>query len=129
MADAEAEGGEQAATANLFAGAMGAYKNPASHRTVDFDDPIEAAEIIQFADLPLRQVDRANAASARQACRGRTSAGSAQPSALPWGGREGRRGPAQVTAQGRQGRGPPPGGGRGSPRSQDGTGFGQVTGS
>ncbi|WP_274564960.1 TIGR02391 family protein [Streptomyces spiramyceticus] len=39
LADAGAEGGEQEATSALFAGAMGAYKNPASHRTVDFDDP------------------------------------------------------------------------------------------
>ncbi|MEV6536966.1 TIGR02391 family protein [Streptomyces sp. NPDC051639] len=59
LADPQAEGGEQEATSALFAGAMGAYKNPASHRTVDFDDPIEAAEIIQFADLLLRQVERA----------------------------------------------------------------------
>ncbi|MGM9470139.1 TIGR02391 family protein [Streptomyces murinus] len=39
LADTEAEGGEQEAASALFAGAMGAYKNPASHRTVDFDDP------------------------------------------------------------------------------------------
>ncbi|MEU9979538.1 TIGR02391 family protein [Streptomyces sp. NPDC051014] len=45
LADAGAEGGEQEAASALFAGAMGAYKNPASHRTVDFDDPVEAAGI------------------------------------------------------------------------------------
>ncbi|MFJ5610624.1 TIGR02391 family protein [Streptomyces sp. NPDC093221] len=61
LADAGAEGGEQEAESALFAGAMGRYKDPSSHRTVDFDDPIEAAQIIQFADLLLRQVDRARA--------------------------------------------------------------------
>ncbi|WP_406377839.1 TIGR02391 family protein [[Kitasatospora] papulosa] len=61
LADVGAEGGEQEAESALFAGAMGRYKNPSSHRTVDFDDPIEAAQIIQFADLLLRQVDRARA--------------------------------------------------------------------
>lgn len=59
LRDPEAEGGEQQATADLFAGALGAYKNPASHRTVKFDDPVEAAEVIQLADLLLRIVARA----------------------------------------------------------------------
>ncbi|WP_052499816.1 TIGR02391 family protein [Streptomyces vietnamensis] len=59
LADVGAEGGEQEAASALFTGAIGAYKNPTSHRTVDFEDPIEAAEIIQLANLLLRQVDRA----------------------------------------------------------------------
>jgi uncharacterized protein (TIGR02391 family) len=59
LCDPESEGGEQEATANLFAGAIGLYKNPASHRTVQFDDPVEAAEVIQLADLLLRIVQRA----------------------------------------------------------------------
>ncbi|KAK1184414.1 hypothetical protein B7755_043760 [Streptomyces sp. NBS 14/10] len=33
LADAGAEGGEQEAASALFAGAMGAFKNPSSHRT------------------------------------------------------------------------------------------------
>jgi uncharacterized protein (TIGR02391 family) len=35
--------GELDARAHLFAGAMGAFKNPTSHREVDFNDPTEAA--------------------------------------------------------------------------------------
>ncbi|MFG2532491.1 TIGR02391 family protein [Streptomyces sp. NPDC048516] len=45
-------------SSSLFAGAMGAYENPSNHRTIDFDDPIEAAEIIQPADPLPRQVER-----------------------------------------------------------------------
>jgi uncharacterized protein (TIGR02391 family) len=58
LSDASAEKGEQVATMNLFMGAIGAFKNPASHRTVVFNDPLEAAEVVQFADLLLRMLQR-----------------------------------------------------------------------
>jgi uncharacterized protein (TIGR02391 family) len=48
---------EQDATAHLFAGAIGLFKNPSSHRAVDFDDPTVAAEIVLLADLLLRMLD------------------------------------------------------------------------
>lgn len=67
LADAEAEGGEQVATMNLFAGAIGTFKNPASHRTVAYDDPTEAAEIVLLADLLMRMLDRVEARTREKA--------------------------------------------------------------
>lgn len=48
---------EQEAMANLFAGAIGFYKNPQSHRHVP-THPEDAAEVIVFASQLLRIVDR-----------------------------------------------------------------------
>lgn len=58
LADPQAEGGERQATMALFWGALGVFKNPSSHREVEFDDPTEAAEVVMLADLLLRMLDR-----------------------------------------------------------------------
>lgn len=58
LVDQLADAGEQVATMELFAGAIGTFKNPASHRTVAYDDPAEAAEVILLADLLMRLLDR-----------------------------------------------------------------------
>jgi hypothetical protein len=49
---------EKQAISDLFAGAIGSFKNPSSHRDVDFTDPAEVAELIMFADQLIRITER-----------------------------------------------------------------------
>lgn len=57
LSNPDHEGGERAARSELFAGAIGSFKNPTSHRTVEYNDPTEASEVILLADLLMRILD------------------------------------------------------------------------
>jgi uncharacterized protein (TIGR02391 family) len=58
LVDPNLDPGEQVARMELFAGAIGLFKNHTSHRDVEYDDPVEAAEVILLADLLMRLLDR-----------------------------------------------------------------------
>ncbi len=51
---------ERQATRDLFVGAIGLFKNPSSHRDVNWDDPKECAELIYLANHLLRIIDKSS---------------------------------------------------------------------
>lgn len=50
--------GEKQAYADLFAGVLGTFKNPSSHRYVDYNDPITATGLILFANSLIQIIDK-----------------------------------------------------------------------
>jgi uncharacterized protein (TIGR02391 family) len=58
LANDELDPGERVGVMELFAGAIGTFKNPPSHRQVDYADPTEASEVVLLADLLMRLLER-----------------------------------------------------------------------
>ncbi|MCL5772671.1 MAG: TIGR02391 family protein [Actinobacteria bacterium] len=57
LADTKLPRNEQDAMSHLFAGVIGLFKNPISHRNIDFENPNEVAELILFSNYLLRLLD------------------------------------------------------------------------
>jgi len=57
LTDQTQEEAEREALGHLFAGAIGSYKNPHSHRTVTITEPREAQEMVSLASHLLRIVE------------------------------------------------------------------------
>ncbi|MFE2134736.1 TIGR02391 family protein, partial [Streptomyces sp. NPDC059466] len=58
LVDTTADGGEAVVTMELFKGAIGLFKDPTSHRRVDYTHPTEAAEVLPLADLLMRLLNK-----------------------------------------------------------------------
>lgn len=58
LRDPSAEEAEENALQHLFAGALGRYKNPHSHRLVEIENVTEAIQVVHLASLLLQEVDR-----------------------------------------------------------------------
>lgn len=58
LSDPNLDAGERVGMMELFAGSIGTFKNPPSHRQVDYNDPTEASEVVMLADLLMRVLDR-----------------------------------------------------------------------
>lgn len=65
LTDMEADEGERDAHSALFAGAIGSFKNPHSHRDVGLNDANEAVEVVMLANHLMRIVDSRKAAQPR----------------------------------------------------------------
>ena len=57
LADVSKPTAERDAAAHLFSGAIGLFKNPSSHRSVEYDGP-EAADLIRFANYLIKWAER-----------------------------------------------------------------------
>lgn len=63
LSDMSLDRGERHGIRELFSGAIATFKNPSSHRQVNYDNPTEASEVVLFADLLMRLLNRYNTQS------------------------------------------------------------------
>lgn len=58
LTECELTGGERQAHSDLFVGVLGSFKNPSSHRDVDYDDPVVAVSLILFANTLIKIIEK-----------------------------------------------------------------------